>query len=70
MMCDKWLKKIKLNWPKSLHRDCMIVKKIHVLFKNHVMGIPGRGGTMVSFHQIGANTKKICAKKSLNKKFH
>ena len=23
---------------------------------------------MVSFHQIGANTKKMCAKKSLNKK--
>ena len=29
----------------------------------------GEGGTMVSFHLIGANTQKMCAKKSLNKKF-
>ena len=28
----------------------------------------GGGGTMVKFHQIGANTKKMCAKKSLNEK--
>ena len=33
----------------------------------HKQDVEG-GGTMVSFYQIGANTKKMCAKKTLNKK--